>query len=661
MSQDKSLPTWKRKKSEVERTIKSISQQRENTLYLYHTSKKSPAGKQLCALLEMETTELQRAQQELRMINNRIISLEKEQQQYGIFKAAGILGLLIFSILMGTMLIKEYSLGTNLIAGDSITGAIVSLPEPTEGDDSTEVIEVPTPPLDESNKEETIEIPPPDPIENEEQEQTDPSDEVEHQINIPDLPLESPPLESQPELNTTPTVNSTIINQSINDTADEKVIQLYPTLNPLESLQQNTFRSTLGIQGGTANSAVVNARQHMTPFQPGTKQASGNSYTANIGFFKVNTSIASTSVSDTTVPNVTNMTPLLNSRFNFSTPIEISANVTDSSGVSAVNISILLPNGSITPLVLSATVLTAKYNTSYIIPNLTGLYNITFGANDTLNFINSTEFTNFTAVNVAPVVYWVAPVHSQSITEGGIAQIINISFNVSDVNGKEDIDNSSAQIRISLPGETDRINSSCVSSASTSATIQFNCTVGIWHFDGAGSWTINVSVRDKSSIYAENLSTTFELLSTTAMTMSPNTLTWPTLELGQTNRTSNNDPFIINNTGNKNINVGGVAVTAYDLQGTSVTTDFIKAQNFSIYPVNNITNAECNGTQMINNTAQVISVANITRGNNTINYYNGTSGQEELFVCLRFVPLGITRQSYDTSGQHSGVWSIAVS
>ena len=369
-------------------------------------------------------------------------------------------------------------------------------------------------------------------------------------------------------------------------------------------------------------------------------------------------------------PNVTNMTPALNSRFNFSTSIEIAANVTDSTGVSAVNVSILMPNGSIAPLTLSTTVLLGKYNTSYAIPNLTGFYNVSFGANDTLNYINSTEFTNFTAVNDAPIVYWVAPVHSQSITEGGIAQIINLTFNVSDANGKDDIDNSSAQIRISLPGETDRFNTSCATGASTATTIQFNCTVGIWYFDGAGSWTINVSIKDKSSTYAENRSTSFELLSTTAMTMSPNALTWATLELGRTNQTSNNDPIRINNTGNKNIAVGGITVAGYNLQGITTTTDFINAENFSIAPVNftgsGVGTAECNGTQLFNGTSgaaapQAISIANITRGNNSIDDGTAASGQEELFVCLRFVPLGITRQSYDTSGAHTKPWSIAVS
>ena len=149
-------------------------------------------------------------------------------------------------------------------------------------------------------------------------------------------------------------------------------------------------------------------------------------------------------------------------------------------------------------------------------------------------------------------------------------------------------------------------------------------------------------------------------------------LTWPTLELGTTNQTSNNDPFLINNTGNKDIAIGGFKVTGYDLWGLTNDNEYIRAQNFSVHAINGTVGCsgigclECNGTQLMNSTSgtanpQTLSLANMTAGNNSFNYYNGTSGQEELFVCLRFVPLGITRQSYDTSGQHSGVWSIAVS
>ena len=72
--------------------------------------------------------------------------------------------------------------------------------------------------------------------------------------------------------------------------------------------------------------------------------------------------------------------------------------------------------------------------------------------------------------------------------------------------------------------------------------------------EGKGNWTINASANDSAGVYVENRTgSSIEVLATTAMVMYPNALTWATLELGYTNRTSNNDPVIINNTGNKNI------------------------------------------------------------------------------------------------------------
>jgi hypothetical protein len=149
--------------------------------------------------------------------------------------------------------------------------------------------------------------------------------------------------------------------------------------------------------------------------------------------------------------------------------------------------------------------------------------------------------------------------------------------------------------------------------------------------------------------------------------MYPTALTWARLELGTTNQTSNNDPLLINNTGNADIGVGGITVTGYDLQGTSILTDLIAAGNFSIHAVNGSTDCsgagclECNGTSMVNNTVAPVQVANLTAGNNSINDGTGASGQEQLYMCLRLVPLSISRQSYDTSGAATDPWVISIS
>lgn len=285
-------------------------------------------------------------------------------------------------------------------------------------------------------------------------------------------------------------------------------------------------------------------------------------------------------------------------------------------------------------------------------------------------------------INSAPKIVFVSPVHRQTITEGSTTNIINITFNVTDGDGFGDINNKSGQIRINLTTSinsstaVDRFNTSCVNitpfTYGGDSGMSFNCSITIWYFDGPGNWTINVSANDTAGVYVENRTgSSMEVLATTAMAMNPNALTWATLELGRTNQTSNNDPVIINNTGNKNINVGGVTVTAYNLQGATTTTDFINAGNFSLYPVNGTGGGgplECNGTMMINGTnstttsiSTAISVANITRGNNSNNDETGASGQEQLYFCLRLIPTEVSRQTYNTGGGHTAAWTVAVS
>ena len=366
--------------------------------------------------------------------------------------------------------------------------------------------------------------------------------------------------------------------------------------------------------------------------------------------------------------NVTNLTPQANSMFNASQFIEIGVNVTSAGIIQNVTANVSFPNGStILYYLQNGTNYGTRFNISFLL-DLIGNYNVTFAANDTSNNLNSTEKTNFT-VNSAPQIVFVSTVPSQTITEAGTTQV-NFSFLVYDENGAEDIVNATAQLRVNLTGETDRTNSSCHPLAVTSTnTVNYTCSINIWYFDNAGNWTVNVSIKDRQSNYTENSTRSFELYSTTAMQMYPTSVTWPSLELGTVNRTSNNDPLIINNTGNKDIGVGSITVTAYSPQGIFTATEFIDARNFTISPRNGTPDCtgnscfECNGTTLINQSAAPIISANISAGNLTLNdLFNSTNGpQETLFLCIPSVPTTISRQTFATNGTHTAPWIISVS
>ena len=86
---------------------------------------------------------------------------------------------------------------------------------------------------------------------------------------------------------------------------------------------------------------------------------------------------------DDTPPNMIATVPINNTNYQFSDSIEISANATDLNSVDKVWVNISLPNGT-TVLKNLTFAIGTKYNTSYIAPILSGRYNVSYYANDTL-------------------------------------------------------------------------------------------------------------------------------------------------------------------------------------------------------------------------------------------------------------------------------------
>ncbi|KKL21743.1 hypothetical protein LCGC14_2442410, partial [marine sediment metagenome] len=61
---------------------------------------------------------------------------------------------------------------------------------------------------------------------------------------------------------------------------------------------------------------------------------------------------------------------------------------------------------------------------------------------------------------------------------------------------------------------------------------------------------------------------------------------------------------------------------------------------------------------MVNATSTNVTSAILQRGNNTLNYNNATSGQEQIFFCLKGVPQDISSQEY--SSIQYGAWTIRI-
>ena len=262
---------------------------------------------------------------------------------------------------------------------------------------------------------------------------------------------------------------------------------------------------------------------------------------------------------------------------------------------------------------------------------------------------------NITIGNSAPTISFVQAVSSQNPLESGYRSVL-LNFSVNDTDGSGNINISSTRTRFNRTGEPNRDNFSCADIGTGGNGKMFTCNVSMYYFDENLVWTINVSARDNSEASAENSTTNFTYNLLTAMVIAPTALTWPTLNLSATNISSNNDPVRINNTGNSAN--GTINQTAYNLRGETTTTQFIFANNFTIGNVTDGCSTGINASIMANATSKQLNGTNFSKGNNSLNFGNQTSGQEETFFCIRGVPQDASAQSYSSS--FYGSWVVEV-
>jgi hypothetical protein len=263
-----------------------------------------------------------------------------------------------------------------------------------------------------------------------------------------------------------------------------------------------------------------------------------------------------------------------------------------------------------------------------------------------------TTTVNITIGNSAPTIPFVQIIPSQTPSDGG-TRSINFSFNASDADTAANINTSSARAQFNYTGETTRTNTSCIPMYSTGNIVNFSCVIGMLYYDINDDWSINVSVKDNSGDYAENVSETFTYQVLTAMAMAPTALGWTGVGVGSTDVGSNTDPIVINNTGNDE--VLDINITAYNLEGND-TAQYIYANNFT---VENITEGCSALASTLSNTTETnVTSLYLYRGDNSLNYWNATSGQEETFFCLKGVPNDLTSQEYSSLAY--GPWTIEV-
>jgi len=259
---------------------------------------------------------------------------------------------------------------------------------------------------------------------------------------------------------------------------------------------------------------------------------------------------------------------------------------------------------------------------------------------------------NITIGNNPPTIDWVEVITSKNPTDDSTTSI-PFNFTATDADGYTNINISTAESRFQLAGETTRSNLSCVNWSQSGNDVNFTCNISMWYFDKADTdWIINVTIKDINDASGENSSTVFQYNSLLGMKMSPTALEWDEVGLATTNEGSNNDPILINNTGNDG--PVSIKVTALNLQGEETTTQYIYANNFTVENASE----GCGGTAMSNATSINVTSAILYRGNNSLSHNNATSGQEQTYYCLKGVPQDIDPQSYSSVAY--GTWTITV-
>ena len=177
---------------------------------------------------------------------------------------------------------------------------------------------------------------------------------------------------------------------------------------------------------------------------------------------------------DSIPPNVTDLVPIAGSSFDSGQNIEIGANVTDDVAVDDVFVNVTYPDLSVVQVTLSNQG-NDWYNSSFVVPNMLGTYNLLFVANDTSNNINDTEISFFVVNdNIPPNVTSLIPLAAQEFDindeiEIGADVVDNVAVSIvfadlvypngatsslSLINSLGDIYNSS----FTIPGITGRYN-----------------------------------------------------------------------------------------------------------------------------------------------------------------------------------------------------------
>lgn len=271
---------------------------------------------------------------------------------------------------------------------------------------------------------------------------------------------------------------------------------------------------------------------------------------------------------------------------------------------------------------------------------------------------------NISVGNNAPNITLVSIGSSFSPTEIGLTNVL-FYFTANDSDGYQNINLTSAKANFTYYNSTStyvRTNNSCVSLGNIDAkTINFSCTVGLWYFDPSSSvWGVTAYVEDSSQARGQNTTVNFTYQTLQAFVIHPSALTFPSIGPGSTNQSSNNDPLVLNNTGNYQFGTttANISLNTTDLSGETTGSYKLYAQNFTMGNQTG-SSVECGGAGSFylnksiyrNISSAIVGYGNLSAGSG--------AGQGDLYACLTIAGSDLPSQAYSTNGPNSGgAWTV---
>lgn len=220
------------------------------------------------------------------------------------------------------------------------------------------------------------------------------------------------------------------------------------------------------------------------------------------------------------------------------------------------------------------------------------------------------------------------------------------TFIAKDVNGANDIVDSSASAQFTNTGEPTR-SATCSYLSTLGKEKTYQCAVTMNYFDKSGTWNVIVSVADSKGATGQ-ASSTFNINLLRDISITPSVINFPSVSTGDIDVIST-DATTITNNGNFESPPGVISATAYDLVGEINSVEKIPAANFKITGSSQ-SDVCAQGITLRHSSSISLTNANLARG-------PSGSNTETLKYCLTSVP-EISSQFYSASGGNSWVISI---